>query len=148
MPFRMSYSDFIKQFSRLEICNLTPDTLMSDDVGRWNHYQFEGMWRVGSTAGGCRNNPGESESTSSAYLRQTSDSKITFFCACVPATFTSNPQFVIRLEDVDDDPIDGKDGCTFLVGLMQKDGRKQKSLNNSLETIGFAIYKVFHATVI
>ncbi|XP_028278557.1 calpain-2 catalytic subunit-like [Parambassis ranga] len=113
--FWMSYSDFIKQFSRLEICNLTPDTLMSDDVGRWNHYQFEGMWRVGSTAGGCRNNP---------------------------ATFASNPQFMISLEDVDDDPIDGKDGCTFLVGLMQKDGRKQKSLNCSLETIGYAIYKV------
>uniref|UniRef100_A0A8D0D6X6 Calpain 2 n=1 Tax=Sander lucioperca TaxID=283035 RepID=A0A8D0D6X6_SANLU len=112
--FWMSYSDFIKQFSKLEICNLTPDTLTSDDVGYWNHNQYEGMWRVGSTAGGCRN---------------------------FSATFSSNPQFVVRLEDVDDDPVDGKDGCTFLVGLMQKDGRRQKRLDRNLETIGFAIYE-------
>ncbi|XP_044069232.1 calpain-2 catalytic subunit-like [Siniperca chuatsi] len=113
--FWMSYSDFIRHFSKLEICNLTPDTLTSDDVSRWNHYQFEGMWRVGSTAGGCRNHA---------------------------ATFCSNPQFVVRLEDVDDHPLDGKDGCTFLVGLMQKDGRQLKKLDRNLETIGFAIYKV------
>ncbi|XP_031733000.1 calpain-2 catalytic subunit-like [Anarrhichthys ocellatus] len=113
--FWMSYSDFIKQFSNLEICNLSPDTLMSDDVGHWNNYQYEGMWRVGSTAGGCRNNP---------------------------ATFSSNPQFVVRLENVDDDPLDGEDGCTLLVGLMQKDGRRQKRLKRNLEPIGFAIYEV------
>ncbi|XP_075933242.1 calpain-2 catalytic subunit-like [Anarhichas minor] len=113
--FWMSYSDFIKQFSNLEICNLSPDTLMSDDVGHWNNYQYEEMWRVGSTAGGCRNNP---------------------------ATFSSNPQFVVRLEHVDDDPLDGKDGCTLLVGLMQKDGRRQKRLERNLEPIGFAIYEV------
>nr|XP_046258341.1 calpain-2 catalytic subunit-like [Scatophagus argus] len=113
--FWMSYSDFVKQFSRLEICNLTPDTLTSDDIGHWNHHQFDGLWRVGSTAGGCRN---------------------------YAATFSSNPQFVVRLEDMDDDPLDGEDGCTFLVGLMQKDGRQQKRLNRNLETIGFAIYEV------
>uniref|UniRef100_A0A7N9AL68 Calpain-2 catalytic subunit-like n=1 Tax=Mastacembelus armatus TaxID=205130 RepID=A0A7N9AL68_9TELE len=113
--FWMSYSDFIKHFSRLEICNLTPDTLTSDDVGRWSHHQFEGTWRIGSTAGGCRNNA---------------------------ATFSSNPQFVVRLEEEDDQPLDGKHGCTFLVGLMQKEGRKQKRLNRDLETIGFAIYEV------
>uniref|UniRef100_A0A8C9ZE77 Calpain 8 n=1 Tax=Sander lucioperca TaxID=283035 RepID=A0A8C9ZE77_SANLU len=112
--FWISYSDFIKQFTQLQICNLTPDTLMSDEVGHWNHYQFEGTWREGSTAGGCRN---------------------------FPETFSSNPQFVVRLEDVDDDPLDGKDGCTILVGLMQKDVRQQKRLGRNLEFIGFAIYK-------
>lgn len=61
---------------------------------------------------------------------------------CVSATFTSNPQFVVRLEDVDEDPLDGEDGCTFLLGLMQKDGRRHKRLDHHLETIGFAIYKV------
>lgn len=49
---------------------------------------------------------------------------------------------MVRLEDVDDDPLDGEDGCTFLLGLMQKDGRRQKMLDRNLETIGFAIYKV------
>lgn len=49
---------------------------------------------------------------------------------------------MVRLEDVDDDPLDGEDGCTFLVGLMQKNGRKQKKLDQGLETIGFAIYEV------
>uniref|UniRef100_A0A8C9Y9A8 Calpain 2 n=1 Tax=Sander lucioperca TaxID=283035 RepID=A0A8C9Y9A8_SANLU len=111
--FWMSYSDFIKQFSRLEICNLTPDTLMSDKVGHWKHYQYEGMWRVGSTAGGCQN---------FSVLLQ---------------VFIMNYTF-----DVDDDPLDGKDGCTFLVGLMQKDGRQQKRLGRNLECIGFSIYKV------
>ena len=61
---------------------------------------------------------------------------------CAPATFPSNPQFVVHLEDVDDDPVDGEDGCTFLVGLMQKDGRRQRRLDRKLETIGFAIYEV------
>uniref|UniRef100_A0AAR2M6T0 Calpain catalytic domain-containing protein n=1 Tax=Pygocentrus nattereri TaxID=42514 RepID=A0AAR2M6T0_PYGNA len=113
--FWMAYSDFIQQYSKLEICNLTPDTLSSDGVCRWSHHQFEGTWRVGSTAGGCRNNP---------------------------ATFCSNPQFVIKLEEVDDDPHDGVDGCSFLVGLMQKDGRKERQFGRDLNTIGFAIYKV------
>uniref|UniRef100_A0A8C1SSF7 Calpain 8 n=1 Tax=Cyprinus carpio TaxID=7962 RepID=A0A8C1SSF7_CYPCA len=112
--FWMAYSDFIQQFSKLEICNLTPDTLSSEDASRWNYNQFEGNWRVGSTAGGCRNNP---------------------------ATFCSNPQYVIKLEEEDDDPHDGEDGCTILVGLMQKDGRKDKRFGRDLNTIGFAIYK-------
>uniref|UniRef100_A0A8C8CI55 Calpain 8 n=1 Tax=Oncorhynchus tshawytscha TaxID=74940 RepID=A0A8C8CI55_ONCTS len=111
--FWMSYSDFIRQFSKLEICNLTPDTLASDEVGHWNNYQYKGMWRVGSTAGGCRNHP---------------------------ATFCSNPQFLVCLEDVDDDPLDGVDGCTFLVGLMQKDGRRNRQMGEDLSAVGFAIY--------
>lgn len=56
--FRMAYSDFVQQYSKLEICNLTPDTLTSEGVARWSYHQFEGTWKVGSTAGGCRNNPG------------------------------------------------------------------------------------------
>uniref|UniRef100_A0A8D3BHN8 Calpain 8 n=1 Tax=Scophthalmus maximus TaxID=52904 RepID=A0A8D3BHN8_SCOMX len=113
--FWMSYADFLQQFSRLDICNLTPDTLTSDEVGRWNCAEFEGVWRVGSTAGGCRNNA---------------------------ATFCSNPQFLVRLQDVDDDPHDGEDGCTVLVGLMQKDTRRERRFGRDLNTIGFTIYKV------
>ncbi|KAM6977236.1 calpain-8 [Aplochiton taeniatus] len=118
--FWMAYSELLKQFSKLEICNLSPDTLSSEDLGRWSHYQFNGTWMVGSTAGGCRNHT---------------------------ATFCSNPQFAIKLEDVDDDPHDGEDGCTFLVGLMQKDARKERRFGRDLNTIGFAIYQVSIFTV-
>ncbi|XP_031418486.1 calpain-2 catalytic subunit-like [Clupea harengus] len=113
--FWMAYSDFTCQFSRLEICNLTPDALTSDEVGRWNHYQFEGTWEVGSTAGGCKN---------------------------YTATFCSNPQFFIHLKEVDDDPHDEEDGCSFLVGLMQKDMRREKMSGHDFNTIGYAIYQV------
>ncbi|XP_059186296.1 calpain-2 catalytic subunit-like [Centropristis striata] len=113
--FWMSYTDFLRQFSRLDICNLSPDTLTGDTAGRWNYADFEGVWRVGSTAGGCRN---------------------------YPATFCSNPQFFIQLKDVDDDPHDGEDGCTALIGLMQKDTRRERRFGRDLNTIGFAIYEV------
>uniref|UniRef100_A0AAZ1XLK1 Calpain catalytic domain-containing protein n=1 Tax=Oreochromis aureus TaxID=47969 RepID=A0AAZ1XLK1_OREAU len=111
---KISYHDFLSHFSRLDICNLTPDTLTSNEVSRWNFAEFEGTWRVGSTAGGCRN---------------------------YPATFCSNPQFFIRLDDVDDDPHDGEEGCTVLIGLMQKDARRERRFGRDLNTIGFAIYK-------
>ncbi|KAK1171682.1 calpain-2 catalytic subunit-like [Acipenser oxyrinchus oxyrinchus] len=113
--FWMSYKDFVSRYSKLEICNLTPDTLSSDDVHKWSLSQFEGQWRVGSTAGGCRNNA---------------------------ATFCSNPQFAIKLLEVDDDPHDNEVGCTFMVGLMQKNCRKDMRLGRDLNTIGFAVYAV------
>uniref|UniRef100_A0A3B4BGS8 Calpain-2 catalytic subunit n=1 Tax=Periophthalmus magnuspinnatus TaxID=409849 RepID=A0A3B4BGS8_9GOBI len=109
----MSFSDFLRQYSRLEICNLTPDALTSDDYKKWAENNFEETWRRGVSAGGCRNYP----------------------------TFWMNPQFVIKLEDVDDDPYDGEDKCTFIVGLMQKNRRKMRKMGEDLETIGFAIYE-------
>lgn len=59
--FRMSFSDFLKQFSRLEICNLSPDSLSSEELHKWNLVLFNGRWTRGSTAGGCQNYPGEAE---------------------------------------------------------------------------------------
>lgn len=141
---RMSYSDFLRQYSRLEICNLTPDALTSDEFKKWAETEFEESWRRGTTAGGCRNYP----------------SKTSFFVFCFnPAllfqnhhmvnsdvilidSFWMNPQFVIKLEEVDDDPDDGEDGCTIIVGLMQKNRRKMRKMGQDMETIGFAIYEV------
>lgn len=54
---RMSFSDFLRHYSRLEICNLTPDTLTSDSYKKWKLTKMDGNWRRGSTAGGCRNYP-------------------------------------------------------------------------------------------
>jgi len=58
--FWMSYKDFVKYFSRLEICNLNPDLLTKEQLGtdhnkRWEMSVFEGEWVRGATAGGCRN---------------------------------------------------------------------------------------------
>lgn len=49
---------------------------------------------------------------------------------------------MIKLDEMDDDPHDGIDGCSFLVGLMQKDMRQEMQFGRDLNTIGFAIYKV------
>ncbi|XP_072804783.1 calpain-8 isoform X1 [Vicugna pacos] len=58
--FWMSFSDFLRQFSRLEICNLSPDSLSSKEVHKWNLVLFNGRWTRGCTAGGCQNYPGSS----------------------------------------------------------------------------------------
>lgn len=55
----MSFNDFLRHYSRLEICNLTPDTLTSDTYKKWKLTKMDGNWRRGSTAGGCRNYPSE-----------------------------------------------------------------------------------------
>ena len=62
----------------------------------------------------------------------------------VPDSFWKNPQFVIKLEEVDDNPSDGEKGCTVIVGLMQKYKRRMRKMGEDLEFMGFAIYEVRH----
>ncbi|NWV37586.1 CAN1 protein, partial [Grantiella picta] len=116
--FWMSFRDFLREFTRLEICNLTPDALQSRKFRKWNTRLYDGTWRRGSTAGGCRN---------------------------YPATFWINPQFKIQLEEVDDarDEDGGREpGCSFLLALMQKHRRRERRYGKDMETIGFAVYEV------
>nr|XP_021489298.1 calpain-8 isoform X3 [Meriones unguiculatus] len=115
--FWMSFSDFLKQFSRLEICNLSPDSLSSEEVHKWNLVLFNGRWTRGSTAGGCPN---------------------------YPATYWTNPQFKIHLDEADEDQEEdtSEPRCTVLLGLMQKNRRRQKRIGQGLLSIGYAIYQV------
>uniref|UniRef100_A0A3B5M7W9 Calpain catalytic domain-containing protein n=1 Tax=Xiphophorus couchianus TaxID=32473 RepID=A0A3B5M7W9_9TELE len=113
--FWMSFQEFLHQFSRLEICNLTPDALSQDATSFWTTVTYEGSWRKGSTAGGCRNHPN---------------------------TFWINPQYKITLLEEDDDPEDDQAACSFLVALMQKDRRQFRRHDEDMHTIGFAIYEV------
>ncbi|XP_073793841.1 calpain 2, (m/II) large subunit, like isoform X2 [Danio rerio] len=112
--FWMSFSDFMRHYSRVEICNLTPDALTDESVNKWALSKFDGNWRNGSTAGGCRN---------------------------YPNSFWMNPQFLIKLEEQDDDPTDNEAGCSFVVGLIQKNRRKMRKVGEDMNTIGFAIYE-------
>ncbi|XP_073072777.1 calpain-2 catalytic subunit isoform X2 [Manis javanica] len=113
--FWMSFSDFLRHYSRLEICNLTPDTLTSDSYKKWKLTKMDGSWRRGSTAGGCRN---------------------------YPNTFWMNPQYLVKLEEEDEDQENGESGCTFLVGLIQKHRRRQRKMGEDMHTIGFGIYEM------
>ncbi|XP_012250974.2 calpain-A isoform X2 [Athalia rosae] len=111
--FWMSFQDFKHHFTRLEICNLNPDSLTDSDLSagkkKWEMSVFEGEWVRGVTAGGCRN-----------FLE----------------TFWHNPQYRITLEY----PDEGDDKCTVIVALMQKNRRAQRRMGNDCLTIGFAMY--------
>jgi calpain len=55
---RMSFQDFCKEFQKLEICNLGPDSLDEDQLGdgkRWEMTKENGAWVRRVNAGGCRN---------------------------------------------------------------------------------------------
>uniref|UniRef100_A0A3B5KZN6 Calpain-3 n=1 Tax=Xiphophorus couchianus TaxID=32473 RepID=A0A3B5KZN6_9TELE len=111
----MSFEDFKKNYTKIEICNMTPDALEDDKIHKWTVSVNEGRWVRGCSAGGCRN---------------------------YPDTFWTNPQYRLRLLEEDDDPDDNEVVCTFVVSLMQKNRRKERKMGANLFTIGFAIYEM------
>uniref|UniRef100_A0A8C7CGT7 Calpain-3 n=1 Tax=Oncorhynchus kisutch TaxID=8019 RepID=A0A8C7CGT7_ONCKI len=113
--FWMAFEDFKKNYTKIEICNLTPDALEDDKIHKWTVSVNEGRWVRGCSAGGCRN---------------------------YPDTFWTNPQYRLRLLEEDDDPEDNEVACSFVIALMQKNRRKERKMGANLFTIGFAIYEV------
>ncbi|XP_067876292.1 calpain-9 [Heterodontus francisci] len=110
--FWMAFDDFKRHYDKLEVCNLTPDSLDEDTFHKWAVATFEGSWMKGCTAGGCRN---------------------------FQDTFWINPQYKIKLLEADEEQQDGE--CSFMVAVMQKNRRKLRKEGATLLTIGFAIYQ-------
>ncbi|KAL3874803.1 hypothetical protein ACJMK2_037772 [Sinanodonta woodiana] len=115
--FWMSFDDWRKNFQKIEICNLGPDSIDEEDAAkgkkRWEAKDEHGEWIRRVNAGGCRN-----------YLE----------------SFWTNPQYRVTLVDPDDD--DKEDMCTMLIGLLQKDRRKKRKEGMDMLTIGYVIYKL------
>lgn len=111
--FWMSFDDFCSNYTKVEVCMLSPDSAGDSDRKSWEMKIQVGSWQSYVTAGGCRN---------------------------FPDTFHLNPQYRIKLEDPDDD--EDVDNCTIVLGLIQKGRRKQKRVGAQNLTIGFAIYKL------
>ncbi|CAH8514697.1 unnamed protein product [Schistosoma intercalatum] len=112
--FWMSYQDFVSNFEKLEICHLGPQSMGEMGGNRvWEMCIEEGCWQRRVSAGGCRN-----------FLE----------------TFWINPQYVVTVEDPDDD--DNENKGTLIVGLMQKNRRKMRREGADLLTIGYSVYKL------
>lgn len=111
--FWMSYEDFLKHWSNVEICNLSAESASdgSETIQGWNIVQHDGRWLPNVSAGGCSN---------------------------FQDSFWMNPQYLITLRDSDEDD---DDVCTVIIALMQKDRRKGRQFNLKMLSIGFNIYK-------
>ncbi|XP_069118058.1 calpain-B-like isoform X2 [Argopecten irradians] len=112
--FWMSFEDWVKEFHKLEICNLDPDSLneIQSDDKQWAVTKHSGQWTPRVNAGGCRN-----------FID----------------TFWTNPQYKVTLVDSDDDK---DDLCSLLVAVLQKDRRKQRKYGLGNLNIGYSIYKI------
>lgn len=58
----MAFNDFKKEFQKLEICYLGPDSSVddlgedvSDHINSWEGTLLEGSWKKNVNAGGCKN---------------------------------------------------------------------------------------------
>nr|CAX69741.1 Calpain-B [Schistosoma japonicum] len=117
-PLRMSFDDFVRYFSRLELCHLGPESVAVSPSAtssryatrRWKITCEEGEWLRNSTAGGCTN---------------------------FPNTFYMNPQFHVQIVDPDESDDDGTG--TLVVGLMQK-GLREKHIEPHV--IGYSVFRM------
>uniref|UniRef100_A0A8C5PEH6 Uncharacterized protein n=1 Tax=Leptobrachium leishanense TaxID=445787 RepID=A0A8C5PEH6_9ANUR len=113
----MPFPDFLKEYHRIEVCNLNLSNALPCEDQKWCLTQFTGSWKIGFNAGGFRKNT---------------------------ETFWTNPQFWITLEVPDEDYTGSvaKPCCTIIVSLMHKDRRRNKPLGAQLYRTSFYIYQI------
>jgi calpain, invertebrate len=122
--FWMDIEDFLDNWDSVQICHLSPDAYSSelaetddDSDLKWHCETYQSKWQAGENAGGC----GQGD----------------------PAKFWTNPQFLVKLTDVDQN--DNEDKVTLIVALMQKDTRLrriQTGQDSSEEFIQFRLFRV------
>ncbi|GMR39365.1 hypothetical protein PMAYCL1PPCAC_09560, partial [Pristionchus mayeri] len=119
--FWMSFDDYMRNFEKMEICNLGPDVMnevyqmtgVKAATAQWATNTHDGAWIRNQTAGGCRN-----------YID----------------TFAANPQYRVTLTD--SDPNDDDELCTVIFAVLQKYRREMKPMGLDNVPIGFAVYNV------
>lgn len=102
--FWMSFDDFSKNFEKLEICNLGPDSLEEDELDgkkRWEGHTENGEWIPRVNAGGCRNYLGQSQEQMFFVLWQISLSATTllkkFVIFCKEKNYHSQCKFICKI---------------------------------------------------
>ncbi|KAL1258144.1 hypothetical protein QQF64_011388 [Cirrhinus molitorella] len=112
--FWMSMEDFTKNFEEIDICCFSPDFLDSSSKCSWTTTCYNGSWESGTTAGGCINNK---------------------------ESFWTNPQFRVRIEELDAECASGQCPENILVSLMQIHENRYRSLVSNYG-IGFSVYLI------
>nr|XP_055028266.1 calpain-1 catalytic subunit-like [Misgurnus anguillicaudatus]XP_055028267.1 calpain-1 catalytic subunit-like [Misgurnus anguillicaudatus] len=112
--FWMSVEDFTKSFEDLDICCPRPDFLSGTSKCSWTSTCYNGSWEAGTTAGGC------------IYNRD---------------TFWTNPQFRVRIEELDEECAGGQYPENILVSLIQINEKRNRSLASE-RSIGFYVFAI------
>ncbi|XP_051723675.1 calpain-1 catalytic subunit-like [Ctenopharyngodon idella] len=112
--FWMSMEDFSKNFEDTDICCLSPDFLDNSSECSWTSTCYNDSWVAGTTAGGCLNNKD---------------------------SFWTNPQFRVRIEELDKACASGQCPENILVSLMQNHEKRYRS-EVSNYSIGFGVYAI------
>ncbi|XP_016406731.1 calpain-2 catalytic subunit-like [Sinocyclocheilus rhinocerous] len=112
--FWMSMEDFTNIFENIEICCLCPDFLDGSAECHWTSKRHFGRWNAGISAGGD---------------------------IIKTETFWTNPQFRVKLDELDEECASGQRPENILVSLMQNhEKRNRKSQDNFY--IGFYVFEI------
>ncbi|CAD5227137.1 unnamed protein product [Bursaphelenchus xylophilus] len=121
--FWMSFDDFVRNFEKLEVCNLGPGVMneIAEMTGvaqvpesAWTEFQADGQWLDSQgTAGGCQNN----------------------------STYANNPQYGAKIT-IGDNSVEQDGKATVIVALLQKYRRELRVAGLDNLAIGFAVYEL------